>query len=173
MGQSNTNTPKYVPLDFNVGINGNWMAYDPNFYGGFTGVGFLLEPGFSKTFSLVISFNFMTAELKKVYYPEYYQPEIGTTNFNLLFRRRWYSNKFSFYPELGFGNWSRNTIMGIAGLGAEYNFYDKIYTVLNFDYIGYCQECLREGSGRSGAHFRIVFGFSYYFEIKLKTSFEK
>jgi hypothetical protein len=168
--QKNDQTEKYLSFTFSVGIIGNWILNDVNFYSGFTGVGLHVEPRFSDAFSIALSYNTLNLNYRHITNSEMHIYKIGNRNLNLLLRWRWFINKISIYPEIGFGNWSGSTMVGIIGAGIEYNIYDKIFGSLNFDHIGYCHECLNvEGGGLSGSHYRLTFGLSYLFDLTINV----
>ncbi len=168
--QTNADKNKSAIFSFGVGINGNLLLNDKNFYDDFSGIGLFIEPRISENFSIEISLNSMNVKDRKINNLEFRSDDFGNTNLNLLFKWRWYiNNKFTFFPEIGFGNWSKKTVLGIIGVGVEHNIHDKIFGSFNIYSINYCQKCLDVGGGGgSGNHFRLTLGFSYLIEKKVK-----
>jgi len=81
------------------------------------------------------------------------------------------NNYTGYYKNNSGDDWSRNTVLGIIGVGIEHNIHDKIFGSFNFYSINYCQKCLDVGGGGgSGNHFRLTLGLSYLIEKKIKPA---
>lgn len=160
---------KIINLNFKVGINSNFLQYSKDFKSNFTGWGVLLEPQITSRFSVVISLNSLkiNTKINKNNLIEF--SDLKRNELNSKFRYRIITKIFSFYPEIGIGNWGKDFGLIMIGAGSDFHIYHNFFASLNFNYSNVYYRYLDVGgNGWKSDYLKITLELKYLISLNLK-----